>query len=58
MFLLWVCESYCLLPSLPSTHSIALAVNPSTKLDWFDENMPEKTYEVKKLFIQKVNIFT
>ena len=35
---------------------VKIAVNPTQKLDWFEDNMPEKVYEVKQIFVQAVSL--
>ena len=35
-----------------------IAVNPSQKLDWFEDNMPEKVQEAKGIFVQAVSACT
>ena len=42
---------YCL-PNL----TVKIVVNPTQKLDWFEDNMPEKVYEPKQIFVQAVSL--
>ena len=35
---------------------VKIAVNPTQKLDWFEDNMPEKVYEAKQFFVQVVSL--